>query len=147
MSTRGRRSRGRPPKFSLPRTNLLKKPKYLMSGGNQVAHSPRVPPRGRNPREAAQRGRGFIQRVLDSDYEEDDRSTSSELEDPDANEASDSEDSENLSVYSADSLSTVSSTPSKKRIPPARRVNSPCPIWLQDRDIPPLVLPKSSDDL
>lgn len=48
------------------------------------------------------------------------------------------------SDFSLSSFSTLSGTPRK---PGILRPPSPDPLWLQNRELPPLVLPKSSDDL
>ncbi|KAF7271636.1 hypothetical protein GWI33_015487 [Rhynchophorus ferrugineus] len=50
------------------------------------------------------------------------------------------------SDFSLSSFSTMSGTPRKQNIP-LNRAPTPEPLWLQNREIPPLTLPKSSDDL
>lgn len=50
------------------------------------------------------------------------------------------------SDFSLSSYSTMSGTPRKQNIP-LNRAPTPEPLWLQNKEIPPLTLPKSSDDL
>lgn len=75
----------------------------------------------------------------------DDSSEKSEPEDEVVVSASDSEisvaDQSTDSDFSLSSFSTVSGTPRRPRPP------TPEPLWLQNKPIPPLDLPKSSDDL
>lgn len=78
----------------------------------------------------------------DSEYRRDE-----EIED-EANESDASfPESDELSVYSQSSFSTISSsTPAKRKsLSSCRRPTTP--VFLQERDFPRLVLPKSSDDL
>lgn len=125
--------------------------------------------RGRQ-REAAQRGRNFNHRVADSDDDEDDEqedddeelrqqrrpnhqrktrlSSESDFQDDESAKDSDvSFDSDELSDYSVSSYSTAGSSTQSKQRKYFRRALSPCPTWLQDREVPPLTLPKSSEDL
>lgn len=72
-----------------------------------------------------------------SEDEDDTLQSDSELDDSADGPSSDSD-------FSLSSFSTVSGTP--KRVI-SHRPPSPEPLWLQNREIPPLELPKSSDDL
>ncbi|XP_026828403.1 nucleosome-remodeling factor subunit NURF301 isoform X1 [Ooceraea biroi] len=63
--------------------------------------------------------------------------TSESMEEPDPSSDSD---------FSLSSYSTTSGTP-RKPLLSQQRAPSPEPLWLQNRELPPLVLPKSSDDL
>lgn len=63
--------------------------------------------------------------------------TSESVEEPDPSSDSD---------FSLSSYSTTSGTP-RKALLSQQRPPSPEPLWLQNRELPPLVLPKSSDDL
>ncbi|XP_076674855.1 nucleosome-remodeling factor subunit NURF301 E(bx) isoform X2 [Andrena cerasifolii] len=76
-----------------------------------------------------------------SDGEEDplqsDVESSESIEEPDPSSDSD---------FSLSSYSTTSGTP-RKTLLSQQRPPSPEPLWLQNRDLPSLVLPKSSDDL
>ncbi|XP_011866666.1 PREDICTED: nucleosome-remodeling factor subunit NURF301 isoform X2 [Vollenhovia emeryi] len=63
--------------------------------------------------------------------------TSESIEEPDPSSDSD---------FSLSSYSTTSGTP-RKTLLAQQRPPSPEPLWLQNRELPPLVLPKSSDDL
>ena len=166
MSSRGRRARGRPPKAPMlstrPRTNFLRKPKAYQNqtGSNSDPNSrsstpvstPGTPTRGRGrgiTRESAMRGRQFLHNVL---YDDEDASRSSldpeELPAPfvdmdDAELASDgSFDDSDSDNYSNDSLSTVSST---RKLFFMRRPKTP--DLIDDKDIPSLSLPPSSNDL
>ncbi|XP_022917774.2 nucleosome-remodeling factor subunit NURF301 isoform X2 [Onthophagus taurus] len=65
----------------------------------------------------------------------------SESESEESIVAGDSSDSD----FSLSGYSTLSGTP--KRTPPVPRPPTPEPLWLQNRPIPPLDLPKTSDDL
>ncbi|XP_046429162.1 nucleosome-remodeling factor subunit NURF301 isoform X3 [Neodiprion fabricii] len=65
--------------------------------------------------------------------------SSESLEEPDPSSDSD---------FSLSSYSTTSGTPRKTLLSQqAQRAPSPEPLWLQNRELPPLDLPKSSDDL
>lgn len=66
-----------------------------------------------------------------------DDDSSDSIEEPDPSSDSD---------FSLSSYSTTSGTPRKGPLV-QQRPPSPEPLWLQNRDLPPLVLPKSSDDL
>ncbi|XP_012232371.1 nucleosome-remodeling factor subunit NURF301 isoform X2 [Linepithema humile] len=76
-----------------------------------------------------------------SEVEEDpiqsDVDTSESIEEPDPSSDSD---------FSLSSYSTTSGTP-RKMLLGQQRPPSPEPLWLQSRELPSLVLPKSSDDL
>lgn len=76
-----------------------------------------------------------------SEQEEDplpsDVDTSESIEEPDPSSDSD---------FSLSSYSTTSGTP-RKTLLGQQRPPSPEPLWLQNREMPPLVLPKTSDDL
>ncbi|XP_024944598.1 nucleosome-remodeling factor subunit NURF301 isoform X2 [Cephus cinctus] len=76
-----------------------------------------------------------------SEVEEDplhsDVESSESIEEPDPSSDSD---------FSLSSYSTTSGTP-RKTLLSQQRPPSPEPLWLQNRELPPLVLPKSSDDL
>ncbi|KAL0125669.1 hypothetical protein PUN28_004623 [Cardiocondyla obscurior] len=63
--------------------------------------------------------------------------SSESLEEPDPSSDSD---------FSLSSYSTTSGTP-RKMLLSQQRPPSPEPLWLQNRELPPLVLPKTSDDL
>ena len=78
----------------------------------------------------------------------------SDLEEVDGAEDGDSEDSDSdRSVYDADELvseselSLPSSAGAGQDYVPVSRPPTPVPVWLQDREIPELVLPPSSEDL
>ncbi|XP_046745032.1 nucleosome-remodeling factor subunit NURF301 isoform X7 [Diprion similis] len=65
--------------------------------------------------------------------------SSESLEEPDPSSDSD---------FSLSSYSTTSGTPRKTLLSQqTQRAPSPEPLWLQNRELPPLTLPKSSDDL
>ncbi|GIX97254.1 nucleosome-remodeling factor subunit NURF301 [Caerostris darwini] len=169
MSGRGRRGRGRPPKRAAisHRVNLLKKPRYLYAGsgnhGSRISTKPgenspsrrgsHVHYRGRL-REKSNRGRNFFSNLLDYDAEEEiEENFSSEESDYHRDEEAEDEgnesdasfpESDELSVYSQSSFSTISSTtPAKRKW--CRRPTTP--VFLQEREYPQLTLPKSSDDL
>ncbi|XP_031848362.1 nucleosome-remodeling factor subunit NURF301 E(bx) isoform X5 [Nomia melanderi] len=76
-----------------------------------------------------------------SEVEEDplqsDVESSESIEEPDPSSDSD---------FSLSSYSTTSGTP-RKTLLSQQRPPSPEPLWLQNRELPPLVIPKSSDDL
>ncbi|XP_015175523.1 PREDICTED: nucleosome-remodeling factor subunit NURF301 isoform X2 [Polistes dominula] len=76
-----------------------------------------------------------------SEVEEDplqsDLESSESIEEPDPSSDSD---------FSLSSYSTTSGTP-RKTLSSQQRQPSPEPLWLQNRDLPPLTPPKSSDDL
>ena len=78
----------------------------------------------------------------------------SDLEEVDGAEDNDSDDSDSdRSVYGADDLiseselSLPSSAGAGQDYVPVSRPPTPVPVWLQDREIPDLVLPPSSEDL
>ncbi|XP_036150042.1 nucleosome-remodeling factor subunit NURF301 isoform X2 [Monomorium pharaonis] len=66
--------------------------------------------------------------------------------DDDSSESMEEPDPSSDSDFSLSSYSTTSGTP-RKTLLTQQRPPSPEPLWLQDRELPPLVLPKSSDDL
>lgn len=167
MSTRGRRARGRPPKTPLssnrPRTsiNFLRKPKALQNKDESNNSSrcstpisiPGTPTRKNNrfgTRESTGRGRTFISRVAyDDEVDEasrssmvsedgviDDFETKSDLSD-DSFEDSDSD-------FSDSSLSTVASSVGRRHFFIRRPVS---PDIDDESEIPPLILPSSSNDL
>lgn len=163
MSGRGRRARGRPPKTPLPtnRTNFLRKPKAYQARSEASSNPssrcstpisiPGTPTRGRGrSRDAAQRGRNFMNHLFD----EDDASRSSvDPEEKGSDVADDIEpledDSDSIyedsdSDFSDDSYSTQSST-GKRKLLFFRRPKTP--ELLDDKDIPQLDLPSSSSDL
>ena len=180
MSTRSRRTRGRPPKSSFTslsgRSHFLKKPKTKSttqvhesdsgnSGGNSRSSTPvsttsstpagRVNTRARG-RDSAYKSRAFFHAVLrdDDEISEDDdlqRSVSDfEDEDDDAEGVEsdftldDGPVDDAASVYSEASASTFSSTPGKRKYLPRRPKT---PEFIDEKDIPPLVLPTSSTDI
>lgn len=76
---------------------------------------------------------------VDEDPIQSDVESSESLEEPDPSSDSD---------FSLSSYSTTSGTPRKTLLgQQAQRAPSPEPLWLQNRELPPLTLPKSSDDL
>ncbi|KAL3216056.1 hypothetical protein MRX96_033232 [Rhipicephalus microplus] len=107
-------------------------------------------------REKSQKVRSFIQSVLgggddeDNDFEpppssgdESDYQRAEDEEDDDDGSVA-SYESDDVSVYSQSSYSTISSsTPAKRKW--TRRAHSP--VFLQERELPALALPKSSEDL
>lgn len=135
------------------------------SDGGSRRSSNRI--RGKDGHRAGRRGaytgsvyqrRGYNPSVADnhdseyhygSDFGDDSSDNKSDIED--ASLLTESESEESLpeatsdSDFSLSSFSTVSGTPRKP--PPALRPPSPEPLWLQNRELPPLELPKSSDDL
>ncbi|KAL6258442.1 hypothetical protein P5V15_010398 [Pogonomyrmex californicus] len=66
--------------------------------------------------------------------------------DVDSSESMEEPDPSSDSDFSLSSYSTTSGTP-RKTLLSQQRPPSPEPLWLQNRELPPLVLPKSSDDL
>lgn len=166
MSSRGRRGRGRPPKSAVlsHRPSLLKKPRYLYAGSSaqssrlglqfrQYENSTPQPQLKQRLREKSQKVRSFIQNVLGGDDEDNDLEPPSsdesdyrrgEDEEEEDNDSVASYESDDVSVYSQSSYSTISSsTPAKRKW--TRRPHSP--VFLQERELPPLSLPKSSEDL
>lgn len=177
MSTRGRRSRGRPPKtpVSTNRTNFLRKPKAYQnlesnSNVNNVGSASPISHfktsktgRGGRGRAAAYKSRQFLSQITADD---DDLSSLPEFENDRTSDFTDDIDSHNVDgnngsdvsfdseedevnnedgVLSEDeSLSTVSSSVSKKRLFLKRPKTPEIP---DDKDIPPLDLPTSSTDL
>ncbi|KAH9489881.1 hypothetical protein Btru_044487 [Bulinus truncatus] len=168
MSTRGRRSRGRPPKtpVSINRTNFLRKPKAYQNLEQNISlrdspspsthfkscRSDRI--RGRL---AATRGRHFVSNIIAADDDDnsslpdfDDRS--SDITDPENTDAFDNDaeasdasfDAELEAESSDESLSTVSSSVGRKRIFLKRPKTPDIP---DDKEIPPLELPASATDL
>ncbi|XP_060074835.1 nucleosome-remodeling factor subunit NURF301-like [Ylistrum balloti] len=169
MSTRGRRGRGRPPKTPLssvrPRSNFLRKPKAYQNHGTPSSDpssrsstpvsTPGTPIRGQGrgrSREAAQRGRHFIQNMI---FEDDDQSRSSldpedkasdVIDDLDENDpVSDASYEESDSDYSDDSFSTIGSSAGRRKLFFGRRPKTP--ELPDDKDITPLTMPPSSTDL
>lgn len=84
----------------------------------------------------------------DSDEDNNDSSLNSSGSDQDNEEASDLSEREEESdgEDAASVASGVSSTPSKKRVLP-RIFRPPTPVWLEGQEIPPLEMPKTSNDL
>ncbi|XP_014482955.1 PREDICTED: nucleosome-remodeling factor subunit NURF301 isoform X2 [Dinoponera quadriceps] len=66
--------------------------------------------------------------------------------DVDSSESMEEPDPSSDSDFSLSSYSTTSGTP-RKALLIQQRPPSPEPLWLQNRDLPSLILPKSSDDL
>lgn len=85
-----------------------------------------------------------------SDFGDESSDNKSELEDELGLSGSESvnsvEDPSSDSDFSLSSFSTMSGTP-RRGLAAASRPVTPEPLWLQNREIPPLNLPKSSDDL
>lgn len=73
----------------------------------------------------------------DEDVLQSDVDSSESMEEPDPSSDSD---------FSLSSYSTTSGTP-RKGLLVQQRPPSPEPLWLQNRDLPAMILPKSSDDL
>ncbi|XP_023219466.1 nucleosome-remodeling factor subunit BPTF-like isoform X2 [Centruroides sculpturatus] len=170
MSSRGRRGRGRPPKRSPSsnRFNLLKKPRYLYAGSGNYSSRSSTPVKSGDSspsnaysihnthyksrlREKAQKSHNLFQDVL-GEYEDNDigmlSSEESDYHDEeidDLNESDVSFESDDASVISQSSYSTICSTTTPLRKRWTRRTHTP--VFLQERDIPPLKLPKSSEDL
>ncbi|XP_061191322.1 nucleosome-remodeling factor subunit BPTF-like isoform X2 [Saccostrea echinata] len=163
MSGRGRRARGRPPKtpLSTNRTNFLRKPKAYQarsdassdpnSRSSTPVSIPGTPTRGRGrSREASYKGRNFIHSLFDEDeasrssMDPEERSSDVAEDIEPLDEDSDSVYDESDSDYSDDSYSTQSST-SKRKLFYFRRPKTP--ELLDDKDIPQLDLPSSSNDL
>lgn len=167
MSSRGRRARGRPPKTPLSsnRTNFLRKPKAFATAGDAYfGNSPgngspsnSYSYRGYNSRgrgrAAAQKSRNFVSHLIAddddlsslADAENDERA--SDITDLDNTDNFGSDDSfvESEDDYLSDeSLSTVSSSLSRRKLVPKRPKT---PELLDDKDIPPLDLPVSATDL
>lgn len=170
MSSRGSRRRGRPPKTpvaaAVERPRNLKKPKYLL----ERATSPAVveergrKSRGRGQTRAAFKRRGYNPDAVDdrqsdflygSDFGESDSSQSpsrpeeeeeeEERDSPDEEEdaASSHVDDSSDSDFSLSSYRSVAAVPRKLGAHPP----TPLPIWLQDVEVTPLELPKSSEDI
>ncbi|XP_076233089.1 nucleosome-remodeling factor subunit NURF301 E(bx) isoform X2 [Calliopsis andreniformis] len=86
-----------------------------------------------------------------SDFGDESSEKSEVEEDPlqsdvDSSESIEEPDPSSDSDFSLSSYSTTSGTP-RKTLLSQQRPPSPEPLWLQNRELPPLVLPKSSDDL
>ena len=182
MSTRSRRGRGRPPKTPLSgRSTFLKKPKSHGTGSeassrsstpvSSVASTPttrgsrsRLEQRA-SAREAAQKSRNFIQKMLhtkkgvptpaasgnnsgedDAEVEgvDDYQDGLSSEEDDFAEELSEASVSSESDISEESTFSEVSSTPSRRKYVP-RRPKSP--MFPEDKEIPPLILPSSATDL
>ena len=170
MSGRGRRGRGRPPKTpSLStrgrgKSNFLKKPTRSQTvAGDQsdsrcstpvsttsstpgLRSSARLGGRGR-PRHAAEKSRSFVSKVV---YDDDDEDPLADLDDntSDLDEVADDDNvsldsfDDNISDWSDDS---AGSTSKKRPYFYSRRPKTP--EFIDEKDIPPLVLPTSSTDL
>lgn len=175
MSSRGRRGRGRPPKSSYTtKNNKVKvnflKPRYLRTSSGQGSRSSTPVNCGgdsldstasdfcgdNSKHKSSKKVKGFIHQDFkyfgrNSDPEDElDDFHSSDNELVDDHHDADDQDSDisclsddNFSVLSQSSLSTVGSTPVKRKYSKRSRD----PVFLQDREKPPLILPKSSDDL
>ncbi|UYV79248.1 BPTF [Cordylochernes scorpioides] len=169
MSGRGRRGRGRPPKRpnASQRSNLLKMPRYLYAGSSNLSSrsstpiksgdsSPHQNYRGKLRGKVNKSKNLFQNNFQEYEYNLHDLGPSSSEDESDAYQDEDiyetgnvsdfSCDSDNASVYSHSSFSTISSAnaaPIRRRL--IRRPHTP--VFLQDRQFPPLVLPKSSEDL
>ncbi|XP_053392915.1 nucleosome-remodeling factor subunit BPTF-like [Mercenaria mercenaria] len=167
MPGRGSRGRGRPPRSATPRSaNFLRKPKAFGGGfvgdnssrsSTPVSISPASTPtrnkydKGR--RDAANRGRSFIQNLFDDDDEMSRDSAGAGSLGPDSenldnmsnldgdSDVSYNDDDDSSSDYSVES----NSTSGKRRVVFFRRPKSP--DLLDDIEIPPLNLPPSSTDL
>ncbi|XP_059156808.1 nucleosome-remodeling factor subunit BPTF-like isoform X2 [Physella acuta] len=167
MSTRGRRSRGRPPKtpVSTNRTNFLRKPKAyqnlehnfnISSSPSPISHFKSVRSERLRGRAAAHKSRHFVSQLLAEDDEisslpefEDRSSDITDLDntetfDNDADGSDASFDAELEAESSDESLSTISSSISRKRIFLKRPKT---PDIQDDKEIPQLELPASSTDL
>lgn len=168
MPGRGGRGRGRPPRAKTPRSaNFLRKPKAFGGGfvgdnnssrsSTPVSISPAgTPTRGRygRGRDAASRGRNFIQSLFDEDDEHSRDSTGvgsvgpgSENLDDVSNIDGDSDVSFNGTDEDSDSDYSVesSSTSGRRKVVFFRRPKSP--EIPDDIEITPLTLPPSSSDL
>ncbi|CAL1541774.1 unnamed protein product, partial [Lymnaea stagnalis] len=168
MSTRGRRSRGRPPKtpVSTNRTNFLRKPKAyqnlehnlnISASATPITHFKSVRSERLRGRAAAHRSRHFVSQLLAEDDEisslpEFDRSSDiTDLDntdtfgfDNDADASDASFDGELDAESSDESLSTVSSSLSRKRLLLKRPKTPDIP---DDKELPLLELPASATDL
>lgn len=167
MPGRGGRGRGRPPRSATPRSaNFLRKPKAFGGGfvgdnssrsSTPVSISP-VPTPTKNKydkgrRDAASRGRAFLQNLFDDDDELSRDSTGAGSLGPESvnlddmsnldgdSDVSYNEDGDSDSDFSDESTSTTG----KRRVVFFRRPKSP--EMLDDIEIPPLTLPQSSTDL
>lgn len=148
------------------RPSLLKKPRYLYAGSahssrlglqlRQYDSTPAQPQLKHRLREKSHKVRSFIQNVLGGDDEDNDLEVPSSDNESDYQRGADDDEeddergsvasyeSDDVSVYSQSSYSTISSTtPAKRKW--TRRPHSP--VFLQERELPPLALPKSSEDL
>ncbi|XP_022247065.1 LOW QUALITY PROTEIN: nucleosome-remodeling factor subunit BPTF-like [Limulus polyphemus] len=163
MSGRGRRGRGRPPKSVSLSRRTQKKPRYLYAGSggpnSRLSISDRTDENSSSGAHVRYKSRlrekalkeviTFLKTVMDDDYDGDSDfgmlSSESEYEkdEIEAVESDESYESDNQSVLSQSSFSTISSTPVKRKW--VRRPRSP--VFLQEREKPPLELPKSSEDL
>ncbi|XP_067672997.1 nucleosome-remodeling factor subunit BPTF-like [Haliotis asinina] len=170
MATRSRRMRGRPPKTPLSsnRTNFLRKPKAFTTSSDPNSRSstpvsgpylgiPNSRGNGRSDRgrgrDSAVKSRSFISSFLGDDDDisstlDIDADRSSDITDLDTIDL-DNNDSDDTyegsdSDFSEESISTISSSVSKRRLF-SRRPRSP--DIPDDREIPTLTLPPSSNDL
>ena len=174
MSTRSRRSRGRPPKtpLSTNRTNLLRKPKAYQnlqndaSSGSRtsspVSHysHPKKSLRSRGGRAAALRGRQFLNQIIHGGtVDDDDNSSLHEFDDDRGSDITDFDNSTDIfaggseasfgnedpvSSDDDESRSTVSSSVSKKKLLLKRPKT---PEIADDKNIPELAIPDSASDL
>lgn len=165
MSTRGRRTRGRPPRTPLsanrarPSINFLRKPKALQNKDESNNSSrcstpvsiPGTPNKKNNrigARESSLKSRNFISRIAYDDIDETSRDSldieEGGLDDLDQEpDASDDSYEESDSDYSDDSISTVSSVGRRQFF-----IRRPITPDIDDEaDIPPLILPSGSNDL
>ncbi|KAG1687147.1 Nucleosome-remodeling factor subunit BPTF [Nymphon striatum] len=177
MSSRGRRGRGRPPKSSYTaKNNKVKvnflKPRYLRTSTGQGSRSSTPVNCGGDSldstasdfcgensrvknRESNKKVKGFFHQDFKYLYRGSD--PEDELEDFHSSDShndlmDDGDDQEsdisclsddNFSVLSQSSLSTIASTPVKRKYSKRSRD----PVFLQDREKPPITVPKSSEDL
>ncbi|XP_078611546.1 nucleosome-remodeling factor subunit BPTF-like isoform X3 [Branchiostoma floridae x Branchiostoma japonicum] len=164
-----KRGRGRPPKS--PFVSIDSRVKRFRSGrgggGGDAGSSGGTPASSRSStpvhsgssrtpsremrsraREAAQRSKQLIHEVMKvvggDDEEEDVDDVSDDLSEEESDESDYAESESALSVYSESSFSTVSS--SKRRYIRHPRPKSPV-VFDDEREVPPLTLPKSGEDL
>ncbi|XP_078692537.1 nucleosome-remodeling factor subunit BPTF-like isoform X2 [Branchiostoma floridae x Branchiostoma belcheri] len=163
-----KRGRGRPPKS--PFVSIDSRVKRFRSGrggGGDAGSSGGTPASSRSStpvhsgssrtpsremrsraREAAQRSKQLIHEVMKvvggDDEEEDVDDLSDDLSEEESDESDYAESESALSVYSESSFSTVSS--SKRRYIRHPRPKSPV-VFDDEREVPPLTLPKSGEDL
>ncbi|KAK8379985.1 hypothetical protein O3P69_019797 [Scylla paramamosain] len=172
MSER-RRKRGRPrstPMLSYASelkmrnsiTRVIKKPRYLMENDDDESnHSTRsTSPSGADERKGKNR-RGYNPDVDDreseylygSDFELEELEEESDYKSGSGDDTRDGDEQEEEFMTDGDeSVSSYGTTHSGApgtplSFQPPSRPPTPVPVWLQDRQYPPLDLPKSSDDL